>query len=218
VSAIADAARRASVESTPSTAQLPHCRRLGDALQRLALAVDELLCAPGVPTRDEVRTLRLLSTEALHGLGAVVQEVNAQRWSGPLDDALRSMVADFALATGAASNVRIRGSLAHVTVEVVEAVRRVVGEALANVDRHARAGVLLVTLDVEGGTMDLDIVDDGVGLASRQAAVWGSSVELGLRRMHRAMRSIGGTLTVHPLEPRGLRLHAAAPTCPGGGQ
>jgi signal transduction histidine kinase len=184
---------------------------LGNALHRLTRVLDEVLLADREVRREELRMLRLLSTDALHAMGPVVEGLHGRRGDGSVEAALRAIAAEYAEATGAVVHVRVRGSVHGLGDEEGEAFRRVAREALGNVDRHARASVLLLALDVDDATTTLDIVDDGVGLAGRQVTEWGSSVDLGLRRMSRAMTAVGGTFSVHRLRPRGLRLHAVVP-------
>lgn len=180
-------------------------------MQRLARHVDALLLSDDGLDRAELRSLRLLTTDALHALGAVVEHVDGPRWSSPLEAALRAIGAEYSAATGAATHIRVQGRVDRLSKDVAGAVRRVATEALRNVDRHARASFMLLSLEIDDDGVRLDIVDDGVDIAGRQVTAWGSAVDLGLRRMGRAMGSVGGTLTVHPLRPRGLRLRAVAP-------
>jgi signal transduction histidine kinase len=98
---------------------------------------------------------------------------------------------------------------------VADALRDIAVEALWNVDRHARASVLLLSLAVEDAGVRFDIVDDGVDVARRQVAAWGSSVDLGLRRMRRVVKAVGGRLALHSLQPRGLRQSVVVPSANG---
>ncbi|MDQ3757590.1 MAG: hypothetical protein M3394_07060 [Actinomycetota bacterium] len=184
---------------------------LGRALHRLARVLDELLLSGCSPRREHFETLRLLGTHVLHTLGSVADEEDRRRWGRSFEAGLRAAAENYGEATGAAPHVQIHGSADRLTLDVADAFRRVVSEALRNVDHHARASVLLVSLHVEDDGAVLDIVDDGVDLERRQVPEWNSSVELGLHRMARAMQAVGGNLSVHPLRPRGLRLCASAP-------
>ncbi len=69
-------------------------------------------------------------------------------------------------------------------------VLRVAQEALANVDRHARASTLWLTLRRSGGALRLEVEDDGVGGAAPRPG------HLGLESMHRRARLLGGSLSV----------------------
>jgi signal transduction histidine kinase len=187
---------------------------LGNALVRLGRALDDLLLADGCPGRHQLRTARLVTTHALLVLQALAEEIESRRWRGPLEADLRGMAAEYARATGALTHVRAQGSSAALPDEVSGALRRVVLEALLNVGRHSRAGVVLLWLRVDEASVSLDVVDDGVDLPTRQSGAWRSSVDLGLRNMRRSMEAVGGGLTVHPLRPRGVRFHAAVPATP----
>ncbi|HEU5456370.1 MAG TPA: sensor histidine kinase [Nocardioides sp.] len=73
------------------------------------------------------------------------------------------------------------------------ALHRIAAEALANVARHA--GATEATLRVHGDRhLELEISDNGIGLADGKAATSGSG--LGLTSMHQRADEIGGTLEV----------------------
>ena len=73
------------------------------------------------------------------------------------------------------------------------AVHRIAAEALANVARHS--GATEATLRVHGDRhLELEVTDNGTGLANGRAASSGSG--LGLTSMHQRADEIGGTLEV----------------------
>ena len=57
----------------------------------------------------------------------------------------------------------VRGASADLPPEVVAIVSRVLGEALANVARHARAQRAFVDVRCEGERLELRVEDDGIG-------------------------------------------------------
>jgi signal transduction histidine kinase len=177
----------------------------------LARGLDVLLCDQQPAGHNDIRPLRLLVTEALHALDALVDDLQRPRWEASLEKGLRAAAAEYAAATGAVAQIDIRGSVDNVPDELAATLRLAVTEALRNVNRYSRAGFLLLSLDVRDTFVALDIVDDGVDLAARQAPAWGSAVELGLLRIQRAVQATGGRLTLHHLRPRGLRLRAVVP-------
>jgi len=85
---------------------------------------------------------------------------------------------------------------------------------LVNVDRHARASGVVVTLTQLGESVRLAIRDDGVGLDQRQAADWRSAAHFGMRTMARAVEEVGGRFQVSTLAPRGLLAEAVVPMIP----
>ena len=192
------------------------CDELGDTLELLARRLDALLVGGDAPERaDELRHLRLLTTDALHTLRLVA--TTGERATGPgLGRALGRLADDFAAATGTCADVRVRGDGARVGPGVADLVLDVARQTLATVTRPARASFVVVVLDVGDEAAELDIVDDGVGLAQRRALGRRSAVDLDLRRLAQAARAVGGRLSAVPMQPRGLRVHLSAPLAAGG--
>ena len=67
---------------------------------------------------------------------------------------------------------------------------RIVGEAMTNVARHARASRVRVTIAHRGGALELCIEDDGVGVRP------GTPTGVGLGSMHQRAAELGGTCEV----------------------
>ena len=80
----------------------------------------------------------------------------------------------------------------------------VVSEALANVAKHAHASGAVVTVDVEGGALVVEVADDGVG-----GVVVGTGS--GLAGMSDRVQALGGELVVQSRAGRGTRLCAEIP-------
>jgi signal transduction histidine kinase len=81
---------------------------------------------------------------------------------------------------------------------------RITTEALTNVVRHAGASNCRVRL-VIGEHVDIDVTDDGVGLAHPRPS------GMGLQAMHERVTALGGTLDVTCVAPHGTRVHARLP-------
>ena len=81
---------------------------------------------------------------------------------------------------------------------------RIATEALTNVVRHAAATSCRLRLEVDDH-VDIDVTDDGVGIAADQRA------GVGLSAMRERVTELGGTLAVAAVEPRGTRVHAVLP-------
>jgi signal transduction histidine kinase len=81
---------------------------------------------------------------------------------------------------------------------------RIVTEALTNVVRHARADHCWLTI-AAGATVDIDVVDDGIGIAP--CADHG----VGLAAMRERAGELGGTVRVLANPPRGTRVHVRLP-------
>jgi signal transduction histidine kinase len=75
----------------------------------------------------------------------------------------------------------------------------VLGEALSNVARHAKAGACRVAVVVDGGTLTLTVADDGVGVAP-------GGRRSGLRNLAERAAGRGGALTLDVPDGGGTRL------------
>ena len=133
----------------------------------------EILDEAMVQTRDTLAELRQLSRGIAppvlvdRGLVAAVQEAAA-----------RSVVP-----------VSVHAGIPAVPDHVASAAYYVVAESLVNVNKHAGASFVAVTIDVSGGVLRLSVVDDGVGGAD-------VSKGHGLVGLEERLRSVDGTLEI----------------------
>ena len=88
------------------------------------------------------------------------------------------------------------------------AVYRIVTEALTNVVRHAQAATCWLRIDARD-VVEIDVVDDGVGLGGRSGNGAGSGV--GLAAMRERAAELGGSVTLGPRRPHGTHLHVRLP-------
>jgi two-component system NarL family sensor kinase len=103
-----------------------------------------------------------------------------------------------------------------VTVDVVDdgslsptdeaIVYRVVQEALRNVVKHSAATQATVRLHVENGRCDLEIEDDGVGVADLDLDARRQAGHLGLTVLRDLAADAGASLDIRPRLPNGTRL------------
>jgi signal transduction histidine kinase len=96
--------------------------------------------------------------------------------------------------------------------EVEELLYRVSQEALRNVEQHAGAGRVAVTLRREAGGAVLEVVDDGRGVPPDRRVREGGE-HMGLDILEELVRDAGGRLTVTPGDGgRGTTLRAEVPS------
>ena len=81
---------------------------------------------------------------------------------------------------------------------------RIVTEAVTNVVRHARAASCWLTI-AAGTTVEIDVVDDGIGIGD------GAAAGVGLTAMRERASELGGTVSLLPNDPRGTRVHVRLP-------
>ncbi|MGC4105343.1 MAG: GAF domain-containing sensor histidine kinase [Thermomicrobiales bacterium] len=86
--------------------------------------------------------------------------------------------------------VEITDSLPALSAATEVAAYRIVEEAVTNVLRHAQATTLRVTVQPDGDTLKLEIVDNGIGLPSDRPA------GVGTHSMHERTAELGGSLSI----------------------
>jgi signal transduction histidine kinase len=97
------------------------------------------------------------------------------------------------------------------------AVYRIAQEALANVQKHARAGSVHVRLRFLADAVRLDVSDDGCGFDSASAVQADASrIGLGLPGMRERASIVGGSVEVSSQPGGGTRVSARIPLQPVG--
>jgi two-component system NarL family sensor kinase len=192
---------------------------LGLDTTRLALAqedpkaVDELLVELKSHTQDAVSDVRRLvyglRPPALDDLGLVpaIRQQAANR--GLLADAFPNGQGPKweNSKNGLVFRVEAPDDLPSLPAAVEVACYRIAQEALTNTARHSGASSCLVSLclDEADGTLQLEVSDDGKGVAEDRSA------GVGMSSMRERAEELGGTLTVGALPEGGTRILARLP-------
>ncbi|MEV1054491.1 GAF domain-containing protein [Streptomyces sp. NPDC049887] len=115
------------------------------------------------------------------------------------------LVEEEAQALGFAPALRTEGFVdTDVPGALADEVVAVLGEALTNVARHARADRAEVSIVAGSGSLTVSVVDDGVGIAE-------GGRRSGLRNLRERAERLGGDLTVAPAANGGTRLEWRVP-------
>jgi signal transduction histidine kinase len=109
----------------------------------------------------------------------------------PLAEALQSLCVETGQRTGLEVTCHAPANGAHLTPAAAEALWRVAQEALTNVERHAQARRVEMSLETEPSAVVLRISDDGRGLPAGAAAL---PEHYGLRGMRERVEGLGGSL------------------------
>lgn len=124
-----------------------------------------------------------------------------------LEATLRDQGADFKRRTGIGCTVEV--TLAgRLGPEVETVLYRVTREAMTNVEKHARAGHVWVTLVGERAAVRLEIRDDGVGFDPAAAASRAGRDHYGLLGMRERVELAGGTWSLRSGPGRGATVRA----------
>jgi two-component system nitrate/nitrite sensor histidine kinase NarX len=128
---------------------------------------------------------------------------------GGLRPAVEATVERFQRA-GLPVSLTVRGASADVSPAAVAVVVRVLGEALSNVARHARARQATVRLRVNGERLELVVDDDGAGF-DPAAGGGRSEGHFGLAIMRERARGCGGECEIGPRPGGGTRVALRVP-------
>lgn len=168
--------------------------RVGQSLAYLAFELDRLVGRSGGTDlgedlkvlRNDVRRAVSEIRETLYDLRT---EVSEQRG---MADVLPELVERVRQRTGLQIALDVQGD-ERLPLTLEREALRIAQEAIANVERHARAGRLAVTLRLGAEEATLSIVDDGIGF-DRAA---GTRIDsYGLLGMHERAAAIGATLDI----------------------
>lgn len=168
------------------------------------------------PGLDQIQLARQTAADALVDTRRIIRELTPPALDEQtLHGALRRLAASAEhtmRAGGRPTEVRFHhvGDARPLPMPVETTLLRVAQSALANVQQHAEASVVDVTLTIESDAVTLDVVDDGVGFDS--AATLGARPEsFGLTAIRRRVTELGGSLVVESTPGEGTALAATIP-------
>jgi signal transduction histidine kinase len=180
------------------------------AIQAAAATAETRLERDRTDVGEALTLVRSSAREAMTEMEAMLDQLRA----APLDNAglvaaLGKQCDALGFRTGAAVTFTAGELPADDAIDpgVRPAILRIAQEALANIARHARAGVVTVTLDSANRTLTLSVVDDGAGFETGS-----SRAGMGLRNMQSRASDVGGTLTVVSRPGGGTTVRVNVPT------
>ena len=182
---------------------------LGHTLVTLTVqleAVERLLpldLARAAPLLEEMKALSRSSTEALRRSLANLRAAGLGDKSLTL--AMQSLCADAGRRTGLKIDCQIAAGADGLPPAVAEAIWHVVQEGLTNVEKHAQAHSVAVSLSLRPELAVLRVSDDGVGPppdAERKPGHYG------LRGLRERVEGVGGTFRLTTADPKGTLVEA----------
>lgn len=185
-------------------------------LYRSQALADNLTARDGAAKREAIK-LREMIGETV----AEVERISHNLRPSILDqlgliDVLRATSSEFAARTGVVVKLADLFLATRLPADIELAFYRIFQETLKNVEQHARAHHVTVTLAEQGACVSLTIKDDGVGFAAEQhAARRKSRGILGLVGMRERAVAMGGTLTVKSGPRAGTEIEVRIPLPPG---
>ena len=170
-----------------------------EAVQRL-LPVD--LDRAG-PLLEEMKALSRSSTEALRR--SLAAPARSGLGDKSLTQAVQSLCADVGRRTSVKIDCQIAAGADGLPPAVAEALWHVAQEGLTNVEKHAQAQHVAVSLSLQPQLAVLRVSDDGVGLTPDAESKPG---HYGLRGLRERVEGVGGTFLVTATGPKGALIEA----------
>jgi PAS domain S-box-containing protein len=150
--------------------------------------------------------------DQLHGvvrnIRSYIFDLRPREFSGDLVEAVANLTNEFGQNSQIATELEIRGS-ASVDLPTSMAVYNIAHECLSNIQRHSQASSVSVVLELDNGTGQLEVVDNGVGFD--MGADRGQS-HRGLRNMYARARAVAADLEMESAPGEGTRLVIRFPT------
>ena len=132
--------------------------------------------------------------------------------SGVIED-LRSLAFNFRQRTGIDAEVIVTGSVARsLSAETVDTLYQTALEAFANIERHAHAGAVMISVRMTRTSVTLSIHDDGVGVANpTPKRIASGATDFGLRGVGLRVRRLGGTFVARAAREGGFVVRTRIP-------
>ena len=183
------------------------------AMRSMALSVAQRVHAHDAQAEAAARTIADEASrlyDAMHGLIPRLAPLVLDHFG--LADALNDLAARTRQAhAGVQLDVDVQLADAQLGSDAALALYRAAQEGITNALRHGQARHLRLALRTHGAALHFELNDDGNGLAADWAQRPGHH---GIGWLRERIESLGGTVTLEPVQPRGVRLHAEMPLQP----
>ncbi|NEQ28967.1 MAG: sensor histidine kinase [Microcoleus sp. SIO2G3] len=187
---------------------------LGHALTALNVQLQTaVLLWQHEPVRVEpfLRQAQQLSVTAMQEVRKSVRALREDNASEqPLLETIASVVDDFRQGSGIETQMEIIGHRTdggHVSGAIVNALYRIVQEALTNIYKYAQATTVIVKMEITPEIVRLSVVDNGRGFDR------GSSIRtgFGLQGMQERIAALGGTFSLETEPGKGCQIGVEVP-------
>lgn len=186
----------------------------GQILFKIAMSARELQRTPPADPQVVARSAREIETDAAEASAYLRQ---AMRNLMPTTDALpvtiRRDATMFAARTGTAIEVITLGTPTPAKPEIEGVLLSVVREALHNIEKHAGASAVFVSVAYQAREIAVAVADDGKGLPAdfELNPIPGRRSGLGIPGLLQKVQSVGGTLRLEANDDGGASVRAVIP-------
>jgi signal transduction histidine kinase len=173
-------------------------------------AADRRLAPDEAPVRQQLDRARATAREGLSESRRLVRALRPELLEGAsLPEALGRLAARWSEASGTPARLSVTGAPGPLPVPVEVTLLRAAQESLQNVQKHAQAGSVDLTLSCMEDLVVLDVHDDGAGFGSNGARRDGAG--FGLRAMRERVEQLGGRLLIESRKGEGTTIMVELP-------
>ena len=181
----------------------------------IGLGINSLLesSEADLTTVQRLQSIRQLAVDAADATRKAIFAVAIPgSGEGDLASNLRSLLRDLERTSGLHAHLVVSGKPPPGLEQTQDVLYSLINEALTNVQRHANAAMVLVSIRYEDDQVNVVIQDDGVGVPDSIRNTFADSyLHFGLRHMHEQALALGGTFEVANGEERGTTVRVTVP-------
>lgn len=159
-------------------------------------------------SRQRLSVIEEQATEAARLLRESLRALHASPAELALSVALQADCRSFEERSGLKAHLLTLGELPTLSADRIRLVTASVREALLNVEKHAEAGSVVVTISVQDGELVIAVTDDGIGLPPAKQR---DGAGLGLPSIAESLAQVGGRLDVRNGDGGGTVYRACLP-------
>jgi two-component system, NarL family, sensor kinase len=163
--------------------------------------------------RDETQRAKVLLTKAIQEVRKISENLRPSELDAlGLLPAVRSLCDELEERTGLEIELVSEGLPPRLSPELELTLFRILQESLANIEKHAGAHRVMISLRVSGSALDLNIRDDGQGFRRMASGRADSAREgMGLVNIRERSAFVGGTVAFRSANPGGTEVAVRIP-------
>lgn len=190
---------------------------LGQSIGYLRLKLDQLVDGDSLreisAIRGELEHMRAVADEAYHQVRSTLSELQSEN-ALALNQALLDHLRQVSTRAGLEGFFEMRGEPRSLPALMKRQILYIYREMLNNVEKHAQAKTIHVTLEWGEASLGLEVVDDGVGFDPQAEIPEG---HYGLQIMQERTQDLKGSMMISSALNAGTRLRLEVPyDCPAG--
>lgn len=188
----------------------------GQLLAAIKMSTASLMSEPSGLSPSAAKTVAdidRMTDETLRGIRTISHLLHPPLLDeSGLSSALRWYVEEFGERSGIQVQLECSPKLPRFSPEVETSIFRIIQESLGNIHRHSESATAIIRLNVESGTIHLEVQDSGRGIPEARLRELNSGARggVGIRGMHERVNQFGGKLLVESKD-RGTTIRATVP-------